>query len=121
MKTRNLRWLAIAIVVAAGAWLAHFTRVTAADEPRRPKLIVLVVFDQLRGDYLLRWHDYFGPDGFQRLARLDHGPDSFDVPAALADELAHVNTWPTVRLTAWCVAPAGAVVSMSPPPLMAHQ
>src|SRR5207253_3356123 len=39
------------------------------DEPRRPKLIVLVVFDQLRGDYLLRWHDYFGPDGFQRLER----------------------------------------------------
>lgn len=36
----------------------------AAD---RPRLAVLVVFDQLRGDYLERWRDLFGPDGFRRL------------------------------------------------------
>jgi predicted AlkP superfamily pyrophosphatase or phosphodiesterase len=35
----------------------------------RPRLLVLVVFDQLRGDYLDRWGDLFGPDGFQRLMK----------------------------------------------------
>ena len=33
------------------------------------KLVVLVVFDQLRGDYLSRWAAAFGPGGFERLKR----------------------------------------------------
>lgn len=33
------------------------------------KLVVLVVFDQFRGDYLERWASAFGPDGFERLKR----------------------------------------------------
>jgi predicted AlkP superfamily pyrophosphatase or phosphodiesterase len=41
---------------------------SAADtEPPRPRLAVLVFFDQLRGDYLTRWHDLFGDGGFHRL------------------------------------------------------
>jgi predicted AlkP superfamily pyrophosphatase or phosphodiesterase len=35
----------------------------------RPRLAVLVVFDQLRGDYLERWRPLFGPAGFARLQR----------------------------------------------------
>jgi hypothetical protein len=31
------------------------------------KLVLLVVFDQLRGDYLSRWGDLFGEGGFRRL------------------------------------------------------
>ena len=67
--TRRLRWSAvIAIAVLAGlAWLS-FSSVTAHG-PVKPKLFVLVVFDQLRGDYLARWHDCFGSDGFRRLER----------------------------------------------------
>jgi hypothetical protein len=38
---------------------------STADGP--PRLIVLVVFDQLRGDYLQRWRELYGRDGFQRL------------------------------------------------------
>ncbi len=38
-------------------------------EPEKPKLVVLVVFDQMRGDYLDRWRPLFGPDGFARLQR----------------------------------------------------
>jgi hypothetical protein len=58
----------IAIAVLAGlAWLS-FSSVTAHG-PVKPKLFVLVVFDQLRGDYLARWHDCFGSDGFRRLER----------------------------------------------------
>src|SRR5215472_12769183 len=35
------------------------------------RLAVLVVFDQLRGDYMTRWHDLYGKDGFRRM--LDDG------------------------------------------------
>jgi predicted AlkP superfamily pyrophosphatase or phosphodiesterase len=40
-------------------------------EPGKPdvKLAVLVVFDQLRGDYLEQWRGLLGPDGFARLQR----------------------------------------------------
>jgi hypothetical protein len=34
-----------------------------------PRLAVLVYFDQLRGDYLARWDELYGPDGFRRLER----------------------------------------------------
>lgn len=37
-----------------------------AQEPK-PKLVVLVVFDQMRGDYLDKWRPQFGKDGFIRL------------------------------------------------------
>lgn len=37
-----------------------------ADKPR-VKLAVLVVFDQMRGDYLERWKPLLGKDGFARL------------------------------------------------------
>jgi len=33
----------------------------------KPKLLVLVVFDQLRGDFPERWGDLFEPGGFRRL------------------------------------------------------
>ncbi len=36
-----------------------------------PKLIVVIVIDQFRGDYLERYHDQFGDAGFRLL--LDHG------------------------------------------------
>jgi hypothetical protein len=36
-------------------------------EGQTPRLAVLVVFDQLRGDYLSRWQGLFGPGGFRRL------------------------------------------------------
>jgi arylsulfatase A-like enzyme len=38
---------------------------------RKPKLIVVVVIDQFRGDYLERYRDKFGPDGFRML--MDRG------------------------------------------------
>jgi predicted AlkP superfamily pyrophosphatase or phosphodiesterase len=38
-----------------------------AAEPEKPRLVVLVVFDQMRGDYVAKWRPLFGPDGFVRL------------------------------------------------------
>jgi type I phosphodiesterase/nucleotide pyrophosphatase len=37
----------------------------------RPRLVVVIVIDQFRGDYLERYHDQFGDAGFRFL--LDHG------------------------------------------------
>ncbi|MFM8270866.1 MAG: alkaline phosphatase family protein, partial [Gemmata sp.] len=34
-----------------------------------PKLVVFVVFDQMRGDYLSRWAECYSPDGFERVKR----------------------------------------------------
>jgi hypothetical protein len=36
-------------------------------EAKPPKLLVLVVFDQLRGDYLSKWSPLFRKDGFNKL------------------------------------------------------
>src|SRR5271169_3012574 len=36
-----------------------------------PKLLVILVIDQFRGDYLERYHDEFGPSGFRTFT--DHG------------------------------------------------
>ena len=36
-------------------------------KPQRPRLAVLLIFDQLRGDYLTRWQKLFAKGGFQRL------------------------------------------------------
>ena len=33
----------------------------------RPKLVVLLIFDQMRGDYLSRWNDLYPEGGFRRL------------------------------------------------------
>ena len=40
---------------------------TAVDYPRRPKLVVIIVIDQFRYDYLVRFRQQFGPDGFKGL------------------------------------------------------
>ncbi|HEV8061203.1 MAG TPA: alkaline phosphatase family protein [Gemmataceae bacterium] len=49
----------------------------------KPKLVVLVVFDQMRADYLARWYDQFGEGGFRRM--LEHGAwfDNCNYPYAL--------------------------------------
>ncbi len=41
--------------------------VTPAADPPPARLVVLVFFDQFRGDYLARWKDQFGQGGFNRL------------------------------------------------------
>jgi hypothetical protein len=42
----------------------------------RPRLVVVIVIDQFRGDYLERYHDQWGEGGFRLL--LDHGADFTD-------------------------------------------
>lgn len=49
----------------------------------RPKLIVVIVIDQFRGDYLERYRDQFGEGGFRLL--LDHGAYFSDCNYAYAN------------------------------------
>ncbi len=41
--------------------------VEANSQTDRPRLVVLISVDQLRGDYLQRWQPHFSEDGFNRL------------------------------------------------------
>jgi hypothetical protein len=65
MPARRLTFLPLALV-ALLAW-APLARTEPAAPPTRPRLAVLLVIDQLRGDFLMRWGPLFGKGGFQRL------------------------------------------------------
>jgi len=61
----------LAVLAAAVTGVAVFalTRPVTPPPERKIRLAVLVVFDQMRGDFLERWQPLFGPDGFVRLQR----------------------------------------------------
>src|SRR5258708_10982628 len=63
-------WLAALALLACipGAWASAYTA--------RPKLIVVIIIDQFRGDYLERYRDQFPDGGFRLL--LDHGASFTD-------------------------------------------
>ena len=67
---------ALGSLLALSAAVAGVAAVTSRPVPSAPppaakpvRLAVLVVFDQMRGDYLARWRPLFGPNGFARLQR----------------------------------------------------
>lgn len=75
---RTLRLLLLlAPTIALAAAIAWF--LMRHDEPRQAngdpaaasggRLVAIIVFDQLRGDYLDRWSGAFGQDGFERIKR----------------------------------------------------
>jgi hypothetical protein len=70
-RARCRHLLAVATLASLLACVPISTAVP--DEPRKPepavRLAVLVVFDQLRGDYLTSWDDLFGEGGFHRLEK----------------------------------------------------
>src|SRR6266480_720095 len=55
-------------------WLVSLSFASAYNA--RPKLIVIIVIDQFRGDYLERYRDQFGEGGFRLF--LDHGANFTD-------------------------------------------
>lgn len=65
-RDRRRRWLPVLILVLLTQGRAA---AQAQPEPAVPRLAVLVVFDQMRGDYLDRWGKHFADDGFRRLER----------------------------------------------------
>src|ERR1051326_6889263 len=61
--------LLIHSLVIAGNRISGNSRAghTAQSKPWRPKLVVLIVLDQFRADYITRFEPLFGPNGFKRL------------------------------------------------------
>src|SRR5438876_8025817 len=69
---RSGRLAALVILLLLSAILPYglMSRLVSAADPAAPsRLLVLVVFDQFRGDFLDRWDELFGQDGFRRLER----------------------------------------------------
>lgn len=66
LQSSRFALVAVAMILAAGssAWRQGPHGGGAA---LKPKLAVLLIFDQLRGDYPTRWRDLFGTGGFRRL------------------------------------------------------
>lgn len=59
-----------ALLVGLGTFTGAYTRpvpASAQTKPNQIKLAVLVVFDQMRGDYPARWRELYGTGGFLRL------------------------------------------------------
>ena len=61
----------LSIVVCLGAILNTSVPLRASAYNGHPRLIVVIVIDQFRGDYLERYRDQFGDGGFKLF--LDHG------------------------------------------------
>jgi predicted AlkP superfamily pyrophosphatase or phosphodiesterase len=59
--------LVLVLIAGTGAVAALRTRPASPTDPPRPKLAVLVVFDQMRGDYPARWQHLYTAGGFRRL------------------------------------------------------
>lgn len=70
INRRNLP-VAVALLAAALVYLAWPVEieVDGGEPAAAPKLVVLVVFDQMRGDYLKRWESLYGEGGFKRLMK----------------------------------------------------
>jgi predicted AlkP superfamily pyrophosphatase or phosphodiesterase len=67
----SLRVRAVLIIAALSLWFSVAGFCSAYNA--RPKLIVIIVIDQFRADYLERYRDQFGVGGFRLF--LDHGAD----------------------------------------------
>jgi predicted AlkP superfamily pyrophosphatase or phosphodiesterase len=59
------------VVIILLAWSAPLRPVASPSFPNRPKLVLVLVIDQFRYDYLMRFRPLFGKGGFNRL--LDGG------------------------------------------------
>jgi predicted AlkP superfamily pyrophosphatase or phosphodiesterase len=84
------RWACGALGVAVVAFLNIPVEIAEAaqTDAKHPKLVVLVVFDQMRGDYPKKWQPLFGDGGFKRLQKDGawftncHYPYAYTVTAA---------------------------------------
>jgi predicted AlkP superfamily pyrophosphatase or phosphodiesterase len=61
--------LLVSLIVIAGLIAISRPRANPHDAPSKlpVRLAVVIVFDQLRGDYVDRWQPLFGPGGFRRI------------------------------------------------------
>lgn len=68
MRRRTLLSFVLTITVFFSS-VGFAQRRTQPSAQKRPRLVLLIVVDQFRYDYLERFGDLFGPNGFRRLMR----------------------------------------------------
>ena len=68
MRRRTLLLLGLTVVLVLNP-VAFAQRRPQPTGQKRPKLVLLIAVDQFRYDYLERFGDLFGPNGFRRLLR----------------------------------------------------
>ena len=67
---RSLRLVLLLLLITLLSIPAGFAQQRNVSPPqKRPRLVLLIVVDQFRYDYLERFGDLFGPNGFRRLLR----------------------------------------------------
>ena len=64
-----MRFTSISFVTNLITLFIIFALTAYAQENTRPKLVVGIVVDQMRYDYLQKYYEYYGEDGFKRLMR----------------------------------------------------
>jgi hypothetical protein len=69
MPAASVRWLPGFLLLLLLAFVGRDAHAEAPAIDAKPRLGVLIVFDQLRGDYLKRWDELFTEGGFHRLER----------------------------------------------------
>src|SRR5215475_6868883 len=69
MPRMNRRILALFIVIVFWLPATPAQQRPSPAQPKRPRLVLLIVVDQFRYDYLERFGELFGPNGFKRLLR----------------------------------------------------
>jgi len=66
---RMKRPAVVLLLVAVLIFPSALAQQRATAPPKRPRLVLLIVVDQFRYDYLERFGDLFGPNGFRRILR----------------------------------------------------
>lgn len=66
------------LILLTGSIFAQTPKVLPA--PAKPKLVVGLVIDQMRWDYLYRYNDLYGPNGFKRLLREGFAAENTMIP-----------------------------------------
>ena len=67
MSSFRPRFVALlALTLPLGLLPGMWTPKPEPAAPEKPRLAVLVFFDQFRGDYLARWDELYGQGGFHR-------------------------------------------------------
>lgn len=72
LPRRKLRQLIVLVLFSAlipSLWPSPTRAQRTTAPPKRPRLVLLIAVDQFRYDYLERFGDVFGPNGFRRLLR----------------------------------------------------
>src|SRR6476469_392712 len=68
MRLRTAGAFLLTLILLVGS-VSQAQRRTQPTQTKRPRLVLLIVVDQFRYDYLERFGDLFGPNGLRRLLR----------------------------------------------------